>query len=299
MQKTLLVVGLLLILALESGLGWSQSADPNGAAGRDNTEPPGVRFSLPLRLYRGYLIVVDGSIGNLQKLNFLVDTGAYPTVVDQRISHGLALVEKAATAGLSTQRLQTKSTVLPSLRVGPIRVESLGVLTQDLSFLEKALGCRVDALVGMDVLAKTSFSIDYQSRQVLFGPIQDERFSVPFESGLQFMIVKMILQNRQVRLLIDTGDPAVMLFQSLLHDSKGLQDSGNETGTNLAGQFQRKRVRVAEVGLGKEKLGPQTVFIVNDAKDTGRDFDGVLGPRGLQFREIAFDFEHQRFSWKR
>ena len=101
------------------------------------------------------------------------------------------------------------------------------------------------------------------------------------------------------RLLIDTGDPAVMLFQSLLHDSKGLQDSGNETGTNLAGQFQRKRVRVAEVGLGKEKLGPQTVFIVNDAKDTGRDFDGVLGPRGLQFREIAFDFENQRFSWKR
>jgi hypothetical protein len=293
MQKTLLLFGWLLILVLAASPGWSQSLahDPEAM-------PPVVPVRVPLRLYRGYLIVVEGSIGSFQKLNLLLDTGANPSVVDQRIAHDLHLEENTATVSLSNQRLRAKSVVLPSLQLGPIRVESFRVLTQDLSFLKKALGCKVDALVGMDVLRKTSFSIDYGSKQILFGPIQDVRVSVPFESEATFITIRMTLQNRPVRLLIDTGDPAVMLFQSLLHDSKGLEDCGTDTGTNLAGQFQRKRVRVSDIALGKEKLNPQIVFIVNDERDSGRDFDGVLGPRGLQFREIAFDFERQQFSWK-
>jgi hypothetical protein len=41
----------------------------------------------------GYLVIVEGSIGNLGKLNFVVDSGAYPSVVDQKIAHGLGLAE--------------------------------------------------------------------------------------------------------------------------------------------------------------------------------------------------------------
>jgi hypothetical protein len=149
--------------------------------------------------------------------------------------------------------------------------------------LEKVLGCRVDAIVGMDVLRKTSFTIDYESKQILFGPIQDMRFSVPFESDPPFVTVRMTLQNRSARLLIDTGDPAVMLFQSQLHDSKGLQDVGNDIGTNLAGQFQRRRVRVSEIALGKEKLSPQIIFIVNDKRTMDVTLTVYLGLGAFSF----------------
>jgi hypothetical protein len=33
---------------------------------------------LPIQLCRHYLVVVEGSIGNLEKLTFIIDTGAYP-----------------------------------------------------------------------------------------------------------------------------------------------------------------------------------------------------------------------------
>ena len=79
-----------------------------------------------------------------------MDTGAYPSVIDQKIAHNLGLAEQPSRVNLSNTSVQARIVVLPSLLLGPVRVESLPVLTQDLSFFQKALGQKVDA-IGMDV----------------------------------------------------------------------------------------------------------------------------------------------------
>lgn len=72
------------------------------------------RAELPMKLYHGYTIVAQGSIGSLKKLNFLIDTGAVPSVVAQRIARKLALRGTVDKVTVFSQTLQTQRVVLPS-----------------------------------------------------------------------------------------------------------------------------------------------------------------------------------------
>jgi hypothetical protein len=143
------------------------------------------------RLHWGYLVIVEGSISDVRNLNFLVDTGAYPSIIDQKIAHNLGLTEQPARVNISIKSVQTGLVVLPSLHLGPVRVESLPVLTQDLSLFQKAIGIKVDAIVGLDVLRKSSFSINYRTKEILFGPVEGMSFSAPFETDTPVVTIRM------------------------------------------------------------------------------------------------------------
>jgi hypothetical protein len=256
-------------------------------------------IELPIQLYRDYLVVVEGLIANLEKLTFIIDTGAYPSIIDQRIVTALDLRETDGRVALVNQNVQTKLATLPFVAVGPVRVESVPVLVQDLSSLEKALGRRIDAVVGLDVLGKNSFSIDYRTKRLRFGRVQRTRSTVSFEIGSPFVVVEARLHDQPVRLLVDTGASALMLFQSRLKNPISLPAARVAKATNVGGDFQRQAVMIPDTRLGKEELGPQTGFVVADQRDDGRDFDGLLSVRGLHLEEIGFDFENREISWRK
>jgi hypothetical protein len=301
MKLPLLSSWLVVIFALSPlSPSWSQTITASAGSAVEGMLPPvRVPFKLPIRLYWGYLVIVEGSIGNVRKLSFLVDTGAYPSVVDRKIARNLGLAEQPGRLNLSNTSVQTRLVILPSLGLGSSRVESLPVLTEDLSFLQKAIGYRVDAIVGLDVLRKSSFTINYRTKEMLFGPIENLTFSAPFETDTPVVTVRMGFQNLRLRLVVDSGGPDMMLFQSRIADSARFQVLGTEKAADASGTFQRRKVRIPEVSLGKETIGEQIAFVVDDRKDEGDNFDGVLGVRGPQFWKIAFDFEHRSFAWER
>jgi Aspartyl protease len=168
--------------------------------------------------------------------------------------------------------------VLPSLELGPLRTESLPVLIQDLSPLEEALGVRIDALIGFDVLSLGSFRIDYRSRRILYGPLETSGSSVPFETGPPLVTVRIEIGNQPVKLLVDTGASALMLFESRTRGQlRGLPIRSVRTSSNLAGEFQRKEVLLEGVRLGATKFPLQKGFLVGDQEDGGRSFDGFIG----------------------
>jgi len=299
-MNRLVLCSCLLLAATTSpvDIGWAQTLSPSDNGTKQEAERAAhISVKLPVRLYGGYLVIAEGAIGNIRKLNFLVDTGACPSVVDKKIALDLQLAEQPERVNLWNKSVQAGQVVIPSLSLGPVRVESIPVLSEDLSFLQKALGFKVHAIIGLDVLRKSSFTINYKTKEILFGSPESLTYSVPFDTDTPVVTVRMGFQDRRLRMVVDSGGPDLTLFRSRVSQPAGLQTLGTETVADAGGTFQRTKVRIPELYLGKETVGTQTAFLVDDRKDEGDDFDGVLGVRGLQLWRVAFDFENRRFSW--
>ena len=149
-----------------------------------------------------------------------------------------------------------------------------------------------------NILRKSSFTIDYRNREILFGPVEAMTFSAPFDTDTPVVTVRMSLRKQKRRLVVDTGGPDLMLFQSRGLDSTWFRDARDTECFRRQWNIPAQEGHDTEVYLGKELIGARVAYVVDDRKDDGDDFDGVLGMKGPQFRKIAFDFEHRRFYWE-
>ena len=171
---------------------------------------------LPFKLHRGFAIIVRGSIGNARNLNFLLDTGASPSVVDRRVAQKVHLQVSSGQLSTFTQKVAVDQSVAADIHLGPFHADQLRVLVHDLSVLEETLGVRVDAMVGYDFLKQGPFTIDYPSRTILFGPVDSQLETIPYADGLPYVVVRMHVQNAELPLLVDTGSHDLIVFENVL-----------------------------------------------------------------------------------
>ena len=278
----------------------SQTLPPKFPA-PDPPSPARIEAQIPFKLFEDYLIVVKGTLGSLKDRNFLIDTGANPSAIDRRMARKLGLSGRSGRLALYGQDIDVERVVLPHLTVGPIEVESLNALIQDLSPIESRLGVRIDAIIGLDVLSRRSFAINYSSRRISFGSLENTPQTIPFSSAPPKVTVQVYLFDQPVHLLVDTGTPNVLLFEDRLPARlRYLPTNAVILSPNSAGTpFQLREVMVPVVALGETILRPKGVFLTRGNANFDHCLDGVVGPTSLGLKWIAFDFEHQSFAWKR
>jgi predicted aspartyl protease len=263
------------------------------------TNPPPPTSSsreVPFRLFRGYVVVVQGSLGELAGRQLLVDTGSSPTIIDYSVAHRLRLPFRPAQLSQVNREGKARSVILPNLTLGPIDAKYLPVLVADLSFIQRQLGIHIDAVVGLDVLSPRSFSIDYQSRKIIFGQLPTSTDSVPFETQPPLITIKANVQGRDLRLLVDTGASGLMLFRE--RNNLNLPVTSAQRSDNISGMFTREQVEVSDLRVGNLYRHKQTAYLVESPDNIARDFDGIAGISALGIKQIAFDFEHGILSWK-
>lgn len=258
------------------------------------------RVPLTFELYRGYLIVVRGSAGPLKGRRFLLDTGASPTVLDSRLARVLHLdLQPAKIGGLNGSVLAGQA-IVPSLGVGPMRRDNLPVLIEDLSFLEKALSDRIDAVIGLDVLGQGPFEIDYNSRRIHFDPVPPLANSLPLQLKNGLPIVDAELNHVSVHLLVDTGASSLILFEPKVPTSiSRVKTSVVQESTNMIGEFERKQVWLPNLSLGGAKFGQEPASLVHSNGEAIQDFDGLLNPAALGITKVAIDAARGRLAFSR
>jgi len=201
---------------------------------------------VPFQKYRDYLIVVQGSLGDTQRLNFIIDTGTDRTVIDSRVAQKLHMVGEVGKLGVHNQVVEVQQAVLPSVQIGALRATFLPVLIRDLTFLQKGLRIRIDAVIGLDVLSLSNFSIDYRTKRIVFGAAPVSGSSVPFQSAPPWLTVRMEVDGVSIDLLLDTAASGILLFQSRIRDRlPQLISLGERTSSNMGGDFRLQRVILA------------------------------------------------------
>jgi predicted aspartyl protease len=255
------------------------------------------RDTVHFDLYRDYLIVVRGSAGPLKGLNFLLDTGASPTVLDRRVAEKLHLDQLPASIAVVGGSVEATQATAPTLEVGPARRDNLHVLIEDLSFFQKALPVRIDAVVGLDLLGQSAFEIDYAARQILFGAVPLLSNSLPLRLQAGLPIVEAQVNHLAAHLMVDTGASSLILFEPSAPRPMRVSEVRPTPGT--IGEFDRKQVWLPSLKLGEAEFGKEPAFLVRSRSDGAQDFDGLMSPAALGISKLAIDLGRGLLTFSR
>jgi predicted aspartyl protease len=255
------------------------------------------RDTVHFDLYRDYLIVVRGSAGPLKGLNFLLDTGASPTVLDRRVAEKLHLEQLPASIAVVGGSVEAAQATAPTLEVGPARRDNFHVLVEDLSFFQKALPVRIDAVVGLDLLGQSAFEIDYTARQILFGPVPLLANSLPLRLQAGLPIVEAQVNHLSAHLMVDTGASSLVLFEPSAPRPMRVSEVRPTPGT--IGEFDRKQVWLPSLKLGEAEFGKEPAFLVRSRSEGPQDFDGLMSPAALGITKLAIDLGRGLLTFSR
>ena len=255
-------------------------------------------IEIPFTLYNGYVIVVDGQIGDLQHKRLLVDTGTNRSVIDRNVSTELGLRGRMRGFALFNKSVAAEHVTLGSVQIGPIRTKSLQVVVADLSGVAGELGARIDGVVGMDVLGANSFTIDYRKKHILFGALA-QRHTTALSSAAQLVTVEMNAGGKRLNLIVDSGTPQLTVFQDRLQGLDSVWTPLIGRGRNLLGSVVSHTIILPRTKIGTDALGPQRASVVTIQKDVPKEFDGLIGLSFLHPTSVSFDFERHVLGWSR
>jgi hypothetical protein len=246
--------------------------------------------SIPLRIFRDYLVVAEGQFGDgMPHQNFVLDTGTAPSIMATKSVRELGLATTASTMAAIGRIIPTDIAILPKLDLGPIQAVSLRVQVQDLSRLERDLGIPVAGIIGLDVLSKSSFRLDYEKKQLEFGPVSDEGIPVSFDERTGTAVALASIEGLPARLLVDTGSDRVAVLGRNLPETKRLVlRTTTQGGSSVADQSMEVQVFFApDIAVGGKHFTLDKAYFIPGASYP--TFDGILGVRALGFRAIAYD----------
>ncbi len=252
---------------------------------------------VPFELH-GHFIVVKGSVGNLEDLNLVIDTGASATTLSPRVAGRLGLKGKTRRVFAYSTSVQVETVRIPPLRLGAVEFEPTDGWVGRLSFPDMSRSLRIDALVGLDLLRGGGLTIDYESGVLRFGPVGHGPNPVAFYGGLPFVPVSVRVRGEHLRLLLDTAAPDLILFTAMTAGRLKVETTGerkrirSEGGTAVL-----RRVRLNDLSLGGVSWDSVAAFVLDGPKPR-LGVDGVLGPMALGCKRLHLDFDNNLLSWE-
>ena len=246
-----------------------------------------------------HVIVCPVDVGLSEPLAFVIDTGTRRTVIDLAVAAGLGLASTASSVIALGNNVLSGDAAMPSLRFGSLSLNGLRVSACDLRALEASMGVKAAGILGMDVLGRTSLTIDYRRARVTIGAFGALAHSVPLvRTAGDFGAVDVEIDGQRLRLVIDTGAAGLMLFAP--HGLTASIPGGWVNAGGLWGSSRLATLRVRELRIATWPLQGQSVAYAEAPQAMlAYDSDGLLGVRSLDAGLVSLDFAHGELRWQR
>jgi predicted aspartyl protease len=246
-------------------------------------------------LRESFLIVVDGRIGPLEHLKFILDTGASHTVVSRKIADQLALLREAGSVVNFQKKVPVEWARFPEVQVGPIVAADARMMVADLNQYSE-FAKDIDAVVGLDLLSRCQrLQIDYEAKRIVFEARNGTSQAPPFEA--KGIFVTLMLQDQPVQLLVDTGFQEIALFEERLRPRmRGVEVQ--QLGHARMGSLVGDAVRLPGLRLGSFASNSRVLLVRGVTEAVPSGLDGYIGPRALGAKKIELDFASMMLRWQ-
>jgi len=256
-------------------------------------------MEIPFALHRGFMIVVEGRIGPLTHLRFILDTGATHSIADREVADTLKLKRRPGNVFNLDDFAAIEWADFPSIEVGPIEVKDISLMVGDLAQSTGA-DLHVDAVIGMDLLRMNKrLRINYNSRVLVFTPLAfSERQTLP-TADPACLTVQVMVQGYPLQLIVDTGIEGILLYRDRVFKRNPKLRLENETQqTRTGGRLLPGRATLRNIHLPNGDSSARIFLIAELPENVLPNIDGYLATGALQARELDFDFSAHKFRWK-
>lgn len=254
-----------------------------------------INGTVPFRLH-DHLIVVSANVGECKDLELAVDTGSTFTVVSRRVGRQLGLKGETVRVSSLGSKVELKRVTLDRLSLGEVSFENVEARLADSSGF---MGLPLDGLIGLDLLRRVPVRLDFTRRELSFGQVRVLPHATRFYSGLNFIPVTMRVQNRVLRLTLDTGACGLMLYHTAVKDRFEMRKTDRiEYRSHAGGRLRMEEVAVSGVSLGASTWDELPGYLMYGTESGNEHVMGNLGPSCLGLKVLQLDFEKGELSWQ-
>ena len=255
---------------------------------------------MAIQVYGGFLVVARGSVNNAENLRFLLDTGASNSAIDRRLAERLGLHGQPAKVVDFDKTVALEWTEVQEMTFGPERICNVRVMIEDLGYF-RSTGVHVDGVIGLDLLRRESFLVDYARERVVFGPTATGGMpGVPMRADAKSITVEVELDMRPVWMVADTGTRGIVLYEDTLKDLlANYRVEGRSGAVSLGGPLESRIAIVPRLRLGGQDLEREVVLISAPGAKRLSGVSGYLGLAALDAKQVAFSFETNQLLWRK
>jgi hypothetical protein len=260
--------------------------------------PPARTGAIPFRLVRGFLIEVEGGIGHLDGLKFILDTGTSDSVVDQKIADRFSAARRSEKVFNFDRFVRVDRKVFPDVHFGPVAVHNVSMRVTKLSKFSNLIP-DADAIIGLDLL-KTASELDilYDSKMVLLIPRNAISEDTSERERSNCLTVQVIIQDHPIELMFDTGLQGLLLYEDRIRKHIPDLKLADVRKNAHEGRLRGKIARLPGLRLGGPESDAEVFLIPGPREDMAPEIDGVLGTLPLKANRIEVDFARWALRWK-